>query len=343
MRRTFLLTILALFLISNLAFGAPTVFFKDGGKETGTSVWTREDKVYLSKEKVVYEYLADEVLLEQTQKFNRIDGFATPATTLMGSCCCDVKDKPGDLVEQLMKASNLDRQIDQFIQQFSSGALSASGDNPELNDIFVQALNGFDAQKAKRKIRAYYRSHLDRNTLEALLAWTRTPLGVKIRDAETGMSVTSLEDVQQMLSDFENNPPPAARLALIRDLDKAGQATEMALQLVTEAAAGAISAIPGSSADRKQARKEIDSIIKQQKGIIEPQVRTQVEAALAATYKGLSDNEMREYIAFTRTEPAAKFNKATMGALSEMTRDMSASMIRNIVKAVEKKKEAVQQ
>ena len=39
MRRTFLLTILALALITNLAFGATTVFFKDGSKETGNSVW----------------------------------------------------------------------------------------------------------------------------------------------------------------------------------------------------------------------------------------------------------------------------------------------------------------
>jgi hypothetical protein len=342
MRRTLFLTILALFLVSNLAFGAPTVFLKDGAKETGTSVWTGGDKVFLSKGRVIYEYSADEVLLEQTQKFNKIGSFATPATTLAqkgcgATCAC----ASGDLVERLMKVSNLDRQVDQFIQQFSSGAQSAAGSNPELNDIFCQALAGFDPQKAKRKIRTYYRKHLDDKTMVALVAWGYGPLGTKIRTAEAGMNLTNMQDVQQLLSDFEQNPPPAERMALIRELDKAGRGTEMALQLVMDAASGAISAIPADSQDKKKARKEIDALLKQQRDTIEPQLRTQVQAGLAATYKNLSDDELREYIAFEKTEPAVKYTTATMGALSELTRDMSASMIKSIVKAVEAKKETM--
>ena len=338
MRHTSFLTILALFLFSNLAFGATTVFFKDGRKESGTSVWTSGNNVFLSKGKVLYEYPSDEVLVEQTRKFNRIDSFATPATTLAQKHSAG-KGASGDLVEQLMRVSNLDRQVDQFIQQFSSGAQSAAGSNPELNDIFSQALAGFDPQKAKRKIRTYYRKHLDNKTMEALVAWGNGPLGTRVREAEAAMSVTSMQDVEQLLNDFEQNPPPAGRLALIRELDKAGRGTEMALQLVMDAASGAISAIPADTMDKKKARMEIDALMKEQREAIEPQLRTQVQAGLAATYKSLSDNELREYIAFAKTEPAVKYTKATMGALSELTRDMSASMIKSIVKATEKNKD----
>jgi hypothetical protein len=129
-------------------------------------------------------------------------------------------------------------------------------------------------------------------------------------------------------------------MALIQDLDKAGRATEMSQQLIMDAVSGAMSAIPARSAEKKQARKEVDKLMNQQKADMEPLLRKQVQAGLNATYKNLSDNELREYTAFLRTEPAMKFTKVTMGALSEMTRDMSTSMIRHIVKAVELKKAA---
>jgi hypothetical protein len=339
MRRTFFMTFLFVVLISNLTYGAATVFFKDGSKEVGTSVAIEGNTIYLSKSKELYEFSADEVNMEETQKFNGIGKFSTMATP-------DSRNGypagagSNDLVEQLMSNSNLDRQIDQFIQQFASGAMSAASANSELNDIFAQALAGFDPQKTKRKVRAYYRSHLDTRTLEAIVAWTKSPLGMKIRDAETSMAVTTLQDVQQIQDNFEENPPPAKRMALIQDLDKAGRATEMSQQLIMDAVSGAMSAIPARSAEKKQARKEVDKLMNQQKADMEPLLRKQVQAGLNATYKNLSDNELREYTTFLRTEPAMKFTKVTMGALSEMTRDMSTSMIRHIVKAVELKKAA---
>lgn len=81
MRRTFFMTCFLVLLIFNLAFGAATVFFKDGSNELGNSVWIEGDSVYLNKTKEVFEYPADEVLMDKTQKFNQIGKFAAITAT----------------------------------------------------------------------------------------------------------------------------------------------------------------------------------------------------------------------------------------------------------------------
>jgi hypothetical protein len=336
MRLTFFVFLFIAVCMTNVAFGAATVFFKDGSKEVGNSVWMEGNTIYLSKSKDVFEFTSDEVLLEETQKFNRIGKFADMATSdSKGGHALGVGSN--SLVEQLMKGANLDRQIDLFVQQVESGAMSSAGTNSELGDIFGQALAGFDSRKAKQRFRAYYRSHLDAKTLEAIVVWTKSPLGVKVGEAQINTAVTSPEMAQQILKDLDGNPPPARRWALIRDLDNAGRTTEMTQQLIYDAVAGASSAIPAGAADKKKFRRQFEKQMKEKKAEIAPLLRKQVQAGLVNTYKDLSDSELREYIVFLRTEPARKFTKVTMGALGEMTRTLSASMMKNIVKAADLK------
>lgn len=76
MKTICVLVSLLVLLSSGTTFGASVVFFKDGSKEAGNSVWLENDKVYLSKAKELYEYSADEVLIEETQKHNHIGKYA---------------------------------------------------------------------------------------------------------------------------------------------------------------------------------------------------------------------------------------------------------------------------
>jgi hypothetical protein len=320
---------------SSMAFGATTIFFKDGTKEVGNSAWIEGNSVFLSKSKEIYEFSADEVLLEETQKFNRIGKFADGAASNPKDA-----DRTGssDLVEQLMAGSSIDRQIDQFIQQFSAGALSSARSNSEVREIFTEALAGFDPQKAKQRVRAYYRTHLDTKTLETIVVWTTSPLGIKVRSAETGMAAMTPERAQQLLKSLEENPLPPQRMAFIQEIDKAGRITEMSLRLITDAIFGAMEAVPGGTPENKQAREQIERQAERQKAELEPLVRKQVQAGLTNTYKDLTDSELKEYGVFLDAEPARTFTTATMEALSEMTKTMSASMIRHILKAVEQKR-----
>lgn len=90
------------------AFGAATIFFKDGSKEVGTSDWIEGSTAYLSRSGTLYEFPADEVLLEETQKSSRIGTFADK--TLPDSRGRDAGGaRSHDLVERLMKEADFDR------------------------------------------------------------------------------------------------------------------------------------------------------------------------------------------------------------------------------------------
>ncbi|ABK99791.1 DUF2059 domain-containing protein [Pelobacter propionicus] len=336
MRQTIFITLFLAIALTTPAFGTVTVFFRDGSREIGDSAWLEGSMVYLSRSETLYEFPVDEVLLEETQKGSRIGNYAerslpdSRARKTAGA-------RSHDLVERLMKGAGFDRQIDLFIQQFETGVRSSAA-NGELAGIFDRALAAFDPERAKRKIRAYYRSHLDSATMERVLAWSQTPLGVKIAAAQESSGAMSPEMAQQVLMDLERNPPSARRWALIGELDKAGRATETAQQVIVDAIGGVAGAIPGGTADRKAARREILRKIQSKKHELAPLLRKQIQAGLANSYRDLSDGELRDYTTFLRSEPARKFSRATMGALGEMTRDMSASMMRQMVKVVGQKR-----
>lgn len=333
MKKMVCVVVLVLLGVVSTAFGAATVFLKDGTKLTGNSAWVEGNSVYLSKGADTYELSAEEVLMEETLKFNRIGMYADTAIVDPKQPQV-VRGASDDLIDQIMSGSSLDRQIDQLMEQFSAGALSSAA-TPEVGEMLSQALAGFDGTKAKARIRAYYRSHLDNKTLEAILAWTKTPLGKKVREVEASLAVRSPEQAQQIMNTNDEEALAPQRRALIRDLDKAGRATEMAMQMVSDAMSGAMAAIPAKTAEEKKARKEIEKQAAQKKEEMMPELRRMVLASLAYTYSDLSDKELGEYIIFLKSEPARKFTKATMGAVSDLTRSMSASMIKNIVKAAE--------
>ena len=71
MRYLFLVAVQVI-LFSGLAYAVPTVFLKDGSTAVGNSIWTENSKVYLSQQKVTYEYAQDDVKLEETLKYNKL-------------------------------------------------------------------------------------------------------------------------------------------------------------------------------------------------------------------------------------------------------------------------------
>lgn len=79
MRHLFL-AVLCTFLFASLATAAPTLFLKDGTKETGSSIWLESDKVYLSRSGELFEFGRGEVQLEETMRFNQIGSYQSVTT-----------------------------------------------------------------------------------------------------------------------------------------------------------------------------------------------------------------------------------------------------------------------
>jgi TPR repeat protein len=149
------MTCFLVLLIFNLAFGAATVFFKDGSKELGNSAWIEGDNIYLNKSKEVFEYSADEVLMEKTQEFNQIGKFAIIATndTKDGNSVKAGSNNDGDSASLDKDAyyklvsenySELEQTYNNYLELYSSNKMTAE----ELASKFAIFKNasGLDAR-----------------------------------------------------------------------------------------------------------------------------------------------------------------------------------------------------
>jgi len=338
MIRILLLSFSLVLLMLNLCFGEATVFFKDGSKETGNTVWIEGSNIVLSKGQDVYQYPFDEVLLEQTKKHNRIGEFAV-STPMHGR---DAVRQPatvgGDLVEQVLQASRFDQQMDMLVQQFQGGVQSVAGLPPELSHVLAQALAGFDPEAEKLRIRKIYRSRLDKQTLEAVLVWMKSPLGAKLLDNETNKHVYNQNLLHEIQEYQLKSPPSARRRALINEIDKAGRLTELAIRVMSDAAAGVMGGMPQEMNEKLGSgkKKELQRQLKAKMDEMKPEMTEKIKMAMFYTFKDFSDAELAEYAGFLKTKSARKFTKVNMDAVSSMTRRMSGLMMKNIYRSMER-------
>lgn len=77
--RHVIFTIVSVLVFSCISHAAPTVFFKDGTKEVGSSIWMENDKVYLNSGNELYEYSQDELRLDETLKYNMLGRYQAAA------------------------------------------------------------------------------------------------------------------------------------------------------------------------------------------------------------------------------------------------------------------------
>lgn len=317
---------LVLFLCSH-CFANATVFFKDNTKETGSSVWVEGNEVYLNKSNEVYQFPVDEVLLEETLKFNKIGKYANVVKM-------DEQSQTGDLVEQIVRISGFDQQIDMIVQMFQSGFESVPGSTPEMRQLLAQALVGFSPEKEKRQIRSYFRSKLDKNTLEAVLAWMKSPLGSKILAAENSNKSVNPETLTEIQKYQDENPPTAQREKLLANLDKAAHISEMTRRMISDIMSVTVGVISKNVGNEKVNHKELKKQTNAKMSEMMPILEKQIQVGMLYTYRDISDSEIEQYIAFLKTKQAQKHVNATYVAIGKMTKTMASVMVKNIIKNV---------
>ena len=326
-----LTAILLIIMTCTVATAAPTVFFKDGSKETGNSLWAENGNLYLSKGTEIYQYSPDEVLMEKTERFNRLQQSSAKEIANSRPASTDSTSQ-GDVIAQLYQLNNLDSQIDTLTNGFSSGLNMSTGAGGELSDIVQNAVKKLDTSKLKRRARSYFRSHLDKKSAEAVMTWSRSPLGRKVTQLEKKNATMRFSD-QGMESAPEISP---AREALINELDRAARVSETAMQILKESIDGAVSALPKQQRNGKDLRKTFLEASNAALAEKKPQLRQSIHNTLINTYESLSDNELQQYINFLKTEPARKFTKTIKGIYSELTRSVSASISKEIFREMRK-------
>jgi hypothetical protein len=211
---------------------------------------------------------------------------------------------------------------------------SLAAANSQVKEAFSQAVATLDPREARRIVRAHFRTNANPKSLEATLAWARTPVGAKIVKIEADGQSPTPDVVRQYVDSLEETDATWQRRKLAAELDKAGRVTEMVMQLIQEAMTSPLEVVPMTKEQKAEARKALTGQMNQQRRALEKELQKQVHADMLYVYRELSDRELREYIAFQQSSAGRDITTATSGAIGKMVRYLTTTVMKGVVNAV---------
>jgi len=163
-------------------------------------------------------------------------------------------------------------------------------------------------------------SKMDDALLQNLLKWYESPLGQKIVNEETSSSGADEQaNLLRYLASLQENPPAQERVNLIQDLESTTQLSDLTTNITIEVLKGMIITINMSLPKDKQVEiASIEEDISNIKPLIKEEFRKQMILSSYYTYRNLSNDELKEYIAFYKTKTGQKEIEITGSALSHL-------------------------
>lgn len=187
-----------------------------------------------------------------------------------------------------------------FDQTITQSGAKTSADPQVLAGIRKAIPKVYAVDRLVAEIRANVVQSIDPQSLSRTLEWYRGALAVKMSALEAEAATPKAQDaIQAYGTTLKTTPAPAARLELVRKLDKAVQATEAALNQLEGTTRGVITAVQAL----RPKKERLDAMqLARQLGELRSKKRPVVEGLVLTTglytYKTLTDAELRQAAAF---------------------------------------------
>lgn len=249
-------------------------------------------------------------------------------------------------INRLMEASGINHSVKQVLPGMLGSFDEAQQQEPVPMHVRAAmrdaATQGFQTGPMLEKVRAKL-SALSDKQIDDTLSWLDTPLGRRITELENAANdADSMPKIQAYAAELEKRPAPAARMRLIRELNRVTGAQEMmnnimeAVLLAT--ALGVNAAQPKAQQSPPEAlRKQIKSSMPE----LQKQTAQFVNATLLYTYRSLADKELESYIEFSRSASGAAYNKSATAGMSDALLEAIGRFMTAIPKAMERTKGVV--
>ncbi len=215
---------------------------------------------------------------------------------------------------------------------------------PELFKALQRAgRKAFEGRKIRKKVLEVMKSSFDPDLTHEVLAWLLSPFGQKITALENiQFSPKKLQDVQAFGKEFQDNPPPQARLKLIRRLDTATAASEKNAQVALMILVQTATAMEGAMwrekrLDVEQIRRQVDL----RRPHLKESAKKSTEISLVYIYQTLTDKELERYVSFSESEVGTTYHRiafeALMAALSDAAEENGKAVAKILGDHVRKK------
>ena len=187
-------------------------------------------------------------------------------------------------------ARELPAQINQgFRQRSQEGAHKFS--EKEIAE-FEQLTNRiFSPDAMMQHITDTLKNNFDKEHYQKVLDTVTSPFGLRMTELEAKKPVPS--ELAAYLAKIAIQPLPAARLALINSLDESSRTSELATKLATSTIHTIMQAALGNC---PKMLAEMDKNFAAQHDEFQEDIRNSVRAAMAYTYRDVSDADLQKYV-----------------------------------------------
>lgn len=226
------------------------------------------------------------------------------------------------LVEDLLVASGLKQTLSQLPQKLMAG-FRQSG-KPKASPAVLKAMEtavaeSFSAQGFHSRVSAALKKDFDQKRVQALLKDYAAP-GAK-RMVEQEQASSRPEDLAQFTRSAAATRPSPQRAALIKRIDAATRASDLALEVAFSSMKGLALSAAGGGAEKAAA---VDKAMEKQRAASTGNIRNATLLNLAYSYRNASDADLEEYAKFYETENSKWLSGIVYTSLVEEIKSASA-------------------
>ena len=222
----------------------------------------------------------------------------------------------GRALEELLQRSGLKAQLQSLTAGIRAQFLRAHRKQSSRDRITIDRIvaQHFAAETLYAKIKREFQRNLESRRLETALAWYDSPLGMRI----TGQEVAALVATggAEAIGDLERNRPSSRRLDLVERLDAGGGASETTVDVTVAIVRSLTVAFqPGLPSVASLTREQLDGQIARARNRSLEDMRRVCLVSMLLVYRGLSDDELDQYVQFVESEAGQWYTSLMNSAL----------------------------
>lgn len=239
---------------------------------------------------------------------------ATPAET------AQARDK---LIEEVLVASGLKQQLDQLPQRLAAGVRQSGMQGKKASPATVTAIEtavtkAFAAEGFQDQVSADLKKDFDQKRLQALLTELSSPA------AKTMIGLERAAPAAEDFAKFARSPaairPAPQRSALIKRVDAATRASDLAVETAFVSMKAVVTGIVGEDARKSAA---IDKTIEKQRAAATQKIRNATLLNLAFSFRDASDADLEKYAGIYESENSKWFYGLVYASLLEQVKRAS--------------------
>jgi len=245
-------------------------------------------------------------------------------------------DSPEEMLAKYIKLSGIENALTSLPEQLE--ALSAqrlmTSKNPETDKKTTELLKqSFDAERAKSELSRFVSTNMNDSLLRDLLKWYESPLAQKIVDEEINSSGADKQaNLLRYLASLQENPPPQERITLIQEVESTTQLSELTTNITIEVMKGMFKTINMSMPKESQVElASVDKDINDLRPMLKEEFRKQMILTSYYSYRNITNDELKEYIAFYKTAAGQKEVEITGSALAHVLNQWFVSAADKII------------